>query len=81
VNLWLTILVNAFREIRRWQKSTALVIPRASFRRLCREVVEGEVSGLRIAMDATFALQEAAESHLVTMFESKFPWITLVFLS
>jgi histone H3 len=63
----------ALREIRRFQKSTDLLIPRGPFARLIREYLNehplrsGEVC--RIQKNALLALQEAAEARLVSLFE------------
>ena len=65
----------ALREIRRYQKSSELLIPRAPFRRLVREIIEGLVGagrGFRIQNLAVNALQEAAESAIVIELECKF---------
>lgn len=60
----------ALREIRRLQKSTDLLIPRMSFQRLVREVAQGiSPSDLRWQSAALGAMQEAAESYLVRLFE------------
>ncbi|KAF0923432.1 hypothetical protein E2562_006333 [Oryza meyeriana var. granulata] len=60
----------ALREIRRFQKSTELLIPFAPFSRLVREITDfysKEVT--RWTYEALVALQEAAEYHLVDLFE------------
>ncbi|KAL5203455.1 hypothetical protein ABZP36_014407 [Zizania latifolia] len=60
----------ALREIRRFQKSTELLIPFAPFVRLVREITDfysKDVS--RWTPEALLALQEAAEYHLVDLFE------------
>ncbi|CAM0954915.1 unnamed protein product [Alopecurus aequalis] len=60
----------ALRQIRKFQKSTELLIPFAPFVRLVKEISEfysKEVSRWNPA--ALVALQEAAEYHLVDMFE------------
>ena len=59
----------ALREIRRYQKSTELLIRRAPFQRLVREIAEGLNTGLKFQTAAVCALQEAAESFLVGLFE------------
>ena len=59
----------ALREIRRYQKSTELLIRQAPFRRLVRELIEDCRTGLRVAPQAFKALQEAAEAYLVGLFE------------
>jgi histone H3/H4 len=64
--------VAALREIRRYQKSTELLIPKAPFARLVREVAHSYRSNLRITSSALGALQEAAEATLVTEFECEF---------
>lgn len=53
------------REIRKYQKSTALLIRKLPFRRLVREVCEDHRTGLRFQEKALEALQEATESYLV----------------
>ncbi|KAF8067277.1 his-2 [Scenedesmus sp. PABB004] len=59
----------ALREIKRYQKSTDLLIPGAPFRRLVREVAAGLKAELRFQPDALLALQEACEAMLVGVFE------------
>ena len=61
----------ALRQIRRYQKSTELLIRKIPFQRFVREVVAGlfPTANLRFQSTALLALQEAAEAHLVYMFE------------
>lgn len=63
----------ALREIRRYQKSTDLLIRKLPFQRLVREVsqdyVRGNVTEWRFQSSAIAALQEAAEAYLVGLFE------------
>ena len=59
----------ALREIRKYQKSTELLIQKIPFQRLVREVMQQIKADLRIQSTALLALQEASESFLVTMFE------------
>lgn len=59
----------ALREIRRFQKSTELLIRKAPFNRLAREVAQEQKSDLRFSALAFTALQEAAEAYAVEMFE------------
>ena len=63
----------ALREIRRFQKSTELLIPRAPFMRVVREVSEEfKVSGggsWRFDSHAISALQEASEVYLTYLFD------------
>ena len=60
----------ALREIRRYQKSTNLLIPKAPFQRLVRNIAT-RVSGgdtFRFTTASITALQEAAEVYLVQLF-------------
>ena len=66
----------AIKEIRRYQKSTELLIRKVPFQRLVREIM-GDVEDalktndapMRIQSLAVLALQEASEAYLVEMFE------------
>ena len=57
------------REIKRYQKSTALLLPRASFQRVVRSICHEIDNDLRFQAQALLALQEAAEAYLVGVFE------------
>ncbi|XP_003381454.1 histone H3, embryonic, partial [Trichinella spiralis] len=59
----------ALREIRRYQKSTELLIRKLPFQRLVREVAQDYKTELRFQSSAVLALQEAAEAYLVGLFE------------
>ena len=59
----------ALREIRRYQKSTELLIRKLPFQRLVREVVAEAKNDLRLQSHALLALQEASEAYLVSLFE------------
>lgn len=59
----------ALREIRRYQKSTELLIRKLPFQRLVREIAQEHHNDLRFQSSAIFALQEAAEAYLVGLFE------------
>ncbi|TNV84274.1 hypothetical protein FGO68_gene4273 [Halteria grandinella] len=59
----------ALREIKKYQKMTRLMIPKAPFQAVVREVTEGLAPGLRMQATAVLALQEAAESYLHGLFE------------
>lgn len=59
----------ALREIRRYQKSTDLLIRKLPFQRLVREIAQDFKNDLRFAGQAILALQEASESYLVSLFE------------
>jgi histone H3 len=59
----------ALREIRKYQKSTELLIRRLPFQRLIREVAQEFKPDLRFQSTALLALQEASEAYLVGLFE------------
>ena len=59
----------ALREIRRFQKSTELLIRKLPFQRLVREIAQDFHPDLRFQSAAVGALQEAAEAYLVGLFE------------
>ena len=59
----------ALREIRRFQKSTELLIRRLPFQRLVREIAQDFKGRLNFASGAILALQEVAEAYLVGLFE------------
>jgi len=60
----------ALREIRKYQKSTELLIRRLPFHRLVREIVGCNFKNdFRFQSTAILALQEATESYLVSLFE------------
>ena len=64
----------ALREIRKYQKSTNLLIRKAPFQRLVREIAQEFDSNYwkdspRFQSTAVLALQEASEAYLVGMFE------------
>ena len=59
----------ALREIRRYQKSTELLIRKLPFNRLMREITQDFKLELRFQPQAIGALQEAAEAYLVGLFE------------
>ncbi len=59
----------ALREIRKYQKSTELLIRKLPFQRLVREIAQDFKTDLRFQSSAVLALQEAAEAYLVGRFE------------
>lgn len=61
----------ALREIRRYQKSTELLIRKGPFQRLVREITQSisHNADMRFQSTALMALQEAAEAYLVGLFE------------
>lgn len=60
----------ALRQIRRYQKSTEMLIRRAPFQRLVKEITFHDLGrkDLRIQSAAVAALQEATEAYLVELF-------------
>ena len=63
----------ALREIRKYQKDTKPLIPKAPFCRLVREIAQDSPlaqtkNGLRFYKSAIDALQEAAEAYLLELF-------------
>ena len=59
----------ALREIRKFQKTTELLIRKLPFQRLVREISNDFKTDLRFHSQALLALQEAAEAYLVGLFE------------
>ena len=59
----------ALRQIRKYQKSTELLIRKLPFQRLVREVAQDFKCDLRFQSTALMALQEAAEAYLVGIME------------
>jgi histone H3 len=59
----------ALREIRRFQKSTELLMRRAPFNRLVREIAQDYKTDCRFRAAAIHALQEAAEAFIVEIFQ------------
>ena len=55
----------ALREIRKYQKSTDLLLRKAPFQRLVREIAQSYKSDLRFQSTAVLALQEASEAYIV----------------
>nr|ALS04334.1 histone H3 [Acartia pacifica] len=65
--------LNALREIRQFQKSTNLLIPRLPFSRIVREIAQQQCGAfmpdVRFTQHALMALQEASEMYLVLLME------------
>ena len=59
----------ALREIRHYQKSSALLIRKLPFQRLVREIAQDFKTDLRFQGAAVLCLQEASEAYLVKLFE------------
>jgi histone H3 len=58
----------ALREIRKYQKSTELLIRKLPFQRLVREIAAKFDPEKRFQSTAILALQEASEAYLVSLF-------------
>jgi histone H3 len=60
----------ALREIRKYQKSTNLLLRKLPFQRLIREVAtRHKTDGLRFSASAIEAIQEASENYLTNLFQ------------
>lgn len=59
----------ALREIRKYQKSTDLLLRKLPFQRLIRDVASEYKADLRFQASAISAIQEASENYLVKLFE------------
>eukprot|EP00743_Colponemidia_sp_Colp-15_P006812 GILK01007347.1.p2 GENE.GILK01007347.1~~GILK01007347.1.p2 ORF type:complete len:123 (+),score=4.91 GILK01007347.1:59-427(+) len=57
----------ALREIRKYQKGTELLIRKAPFQRLVRELATSQKEGLRFQSSAVLAIQEATESYMISL--------------
>lgn len=57
----------ALREIRRIQKGTELLIQKAPFQRLVREIAEEHKRDLRFQSSAVAAIQEATEAYVISL--------------
>ena len=60
---------NALKEIRKYQKSTELLITKRPFQRLVRELFGNFVNSYRVQSAALGALQHASENYLISLFE------------
>merc|ERR1719359_82727 len=61
--------VVALREIRKYQKSTELLLRKLPFQRLVRDIAYDYKTDCKFQSQAILALQEAAEAFLVGLFE------------
>ena len=59
----------ALKDIRHFQKTTALLIRRLPFQRLVREIAQDYKTDLRFQSAVILCLQEAAEAYLIRLFE------------
>jgi histone H3/H4 len=69
----LIILIGPLWHIREEQKKTDLVIARSRFRMLVCEIIQSLGKEFRLQAAAVEALQEGAESYLVSVLDSKIP--------
>lgn len=60
----------AVSKIKKYQKSTDMLVPKASFQRLVREIANKYRSDLRFQQSAMLSIQEAAETYLVRVLEN-----------
>lgn len=65
----------ALREIRRYQNSVHLLIPRMPFQRAVREVAQNFKDDLKFQAAALEALHSAAEAFIVGLFEDANLWV------
>jgi histone H3 len=59
----------ALREIRKYQKSTDLLIRKLPFERLVREIAMDTMTDFCFQSTSILALQEASESYMIGLFE------------
>ena len=59
----------ALREIRKYQKSTEVLIKKLPFQRLVREISQDFKTNIKFQTSAILALQESTEAYLVGIFE------------
>ena len=59
----------ALREVKRYQKSLDMLLPRAPFQRLVRSICEDLDHELRFQSQALTAIQEATEAYITGLFE------------
>jgi histone H3 len=65
----ITIILVALRQIRKYQKTADLLIRKAPFCRLVREIAQDFKTDLRFQAAAIAALQESSEYFLVALFD------------
>ena len=59
----------AAREIRKYQKSTDLLVRKLPFQRLVKSIAQDQKPDVRFQSSAILALQEATEAYIVGLFE------------
>lgn len=60
---------STLREIKRYQRTVDMLLPKASFQRLVRQITMAMDHQLRFQSQALVALQEASEAYIVGLFE------------
>jgi len=60
------------KEIRKYQKSTELLIAKGPFQRIVREIARADAKEIRFSSQGLLALQEAAETYMTSVFEDAF---------
>ena len=76
--------MKALLEIRRFQKTTNLLVPKRLFYRVVRELLQLKRSWMKIQASAVMALHEAAEAYLICLMEDSHicaihaKWITVM---
>ena len=60
------------QQMRELQEKTKLIIPRVSFQRLVREILQKHSRDLRMSIQALNAMQESAEIYLSSLFDDAF---------
>jgi histone H3 len=62
--------IRALMEIKKFQRSTELLVPKANFERMFRFSIQKLEDGVRVEKAAVMAAQEAFEARAVGMFEN-----------
>lgn len=60
------------REIRKYQKSTELLIAKGPFQRIVKEIARSSNGDIRFSSQGLLALQEATETYLTSVFEDAY---------
>lgn len=59
----------ALKEIRAYQNSTKLLLPKIPFKRLVREIAQKYKADIKLQQESFCALQQATEAYMVSFFE------------
>ena len=60
------------REIKKYQKSTDLLIAKGPFQRLVKEIARSKAPEIRFSSQGLYALQEATETYMTSVFEDAY---------